>query len=42
MKAGANLLSNMTHTILAQTTSQHNAASATKMNFKTAQAIHIL
>jgi len=35
MEAGANLLStNVTHTILAQTTSQHNAASATKMNLK--------
>jgi hypothetical protein len=44
----ANLISNnATHTILTQTTSQHNAASANEMNFKiygqtTAPTIHVL
>jgi hypothetical protein len=47
MEAASLLNNNVTHTILTQTTSQHNAASATKMNFKihgqtTAQTIYIL
>jgi hypothetical protein len=47
MEAANLLIKNMTHTILTQTTSQHNASSATKINFKiygqtTAQTIYIL